>query len=89
MNDKTTKELIITLTTDKGKVNCSVINTFKIESKGYIALMPQDADEIILFCYKELSGDTIELINIDNDGEFKKALDVFDSLMVEVEGNLN
>lgn len=85
MNDKTTKDLIITVTTDNGKMDCSVINTFKIDGKNYIALMPQDADEIILFCYKELDGDTIELINIDNDEVFNKALEVFDSLMVDIE----
>lgn len=81
-----TKELIITVTTDSGKMDCSVINTFKIDVKDYIALMPQDADEIQLFCYKVLNGDTIELISIDNDKEFNKALEAFDSLMVNVEG---
>lgn len=84
--NETIEEIIITIDTDHGKVDCSVINVFEIGKQKYIAVMPQNTEEILLFRYKELEGDAIEIINIEDDAEFNEALNVFDSLMVDIEG---
>lgn len=78
------EELVITVATENGEMECSVLTTFEMGECDYIALMPHEADEIILFRYKELEGDAIELISIDDDEEFQNALTVFDGLMESV-----
>lgn len=85
--DMTNDEIIITVDSDKGKLECSVINTFEVNQKNYISLLPRESDEILLFRYNELESDAIELINIDDDNEFNQVLDVFDSFMEDIESD--
>lgn len=68
---------------DGKDVECAVISIFDNNEYTYIALLPQigNADEIILFRYKVLPGDSIDLINIDDEKEFQSALLAFDKLM--------
>lgn len=80
-------EIIITVDSENGKMECSVINTFEVEGKLYISLLPRDSDEISIFGYIELDDDAIELINIESDEEFSRVLDAFDSLMINIEGD--
>lgn len=78
------EEIVITVDTEKGKVDCSVINTFVVGIQKYIALMPKNIEEILLFKYKELEGDAIEIISIEDITEFNEALNEFDKLMVDI-----
>lgn len=88
-----TDEMIITVRTeDGGEIACSVISAFdsdrpEYQGRKYIALLPktEQADEIILYAYKELPGDEIELLELANDLEYQAALELFDSLMDEAE----
>lgn len=79
------EEVIITVDTDRGKMDCVVINVFEIGDRAYIALMPKDTDEILIFRYRELNDDSIEISGIEDDKEFSEALDKFDSLMIDIQ----
>lgn len=79
------EEVIITVDTDRGKMDCVVINVFEIGDRAYIALMPKDTDEILIFRYRELNDDSIEISGIKDDKEFSEALDKFDSLMIDIQ----
>lgn len=75
----------ITLEYDDGtEVECEMMGVFEAEGKEYIALLPQDdSDDVYIYGYKEIGEDEFELIDIEDDAEFEKAVAVFDELMLE------
>lgn len=77
----------ITLEYDDGtELECEIMGVFEAEGKEYIALIPQDdSDDVYIYGYKETSEDEFELIDIEDDAEFEKAVEVFDQLMFEGE----
>lgn len=79
----------ITLTLDDDtELECAVIGIFDvegIEGKEYIALLPQDDDTVLLYEYKELEDDEIELNTIEDDDEFDKVSSAFDSIFEDEE----
>ena len=79
----------ITLTLDDDtELECAVIGIFDvecIEGKEYIALLPQDDDTVLLYEYKELEDDEIELNTIEDDDEFDKVSAAFDSIFEDEE----
>ncbi|MEG0830559.1 MAG: DUF1292 domain-containing protein [Anaerovoracaceae bacterium] len=86
MTDKDTnqEELdIITLEYDDGEeLECEILGIFDADGKEYISLIPKDgSDDIYIYGYKEVSDDEYELIDIEDDEEFKKAVSVFEELV--------
>ncbi len=79
----------ITLTLDDDtELECFVVGIFDvegIEGKEYIALLPQDDDTVLLYEYKELENDEIELNTIEDDDEFDKVSAAFDSIFEDEE----
>lgn len=77
----------ITLEYDDGnELECEILGVFEAGDKEYIALLPQDnSDDVYIYGYKETGDDEFELIDIEDDGEFEKAVAVFDELMLEGE----
>lgn len=77
----------ITLEFDDGQeVECEVMGIFDVEGKEYIALIPMDgSDDVYIYGYKEVGEDEFELIDIDDDAEFAKAVKEFESLTAEEE----
>lgn len=75
----------ITLEYDDGaELECEILGVFEAEGKEYIALVPQDgSDDVYIYGYKEVGEEEFELIDIEDDAEFEKAVAVFDDLMVE------
>lgn len=76
----------ITLEFDDGEeVECEVIGVFDFEGKDYIALMAEEEDESVLYIYgyKEVGDDEFELVDIEDDDEYEKALAEFDKLVAE------
>ncbi len=66
----------MTLQTEDGQeLKCAVIGIFdveEIEGKEYIALVPDDSDEALVYEYIETEGtDGFKLNNIESDEEFK------------------
>ena len=76
---------IITLEYDDGtELECEMMGVFEADGKEYIALIPQDdSDDVYIYGYKEVSEDEFELIDIEDDAEFERAVAVFDQLMLE------
>ena len=73
----------ITLTLDDDtELQCSILG---IEDKEYIALLPEDDETVLIYQYKELENDEIELLTIEDDDEFDKVSAAFDSLFDEEE----
>jgi len=77
----------LTLEFDDGEaVECEIMGVFEVEGKEYIALIPQDGtDDVYIYGYKEIGEDEFELIDIDDDAEFEKAVKEFEALTVEEE----
>ena len=76
---------IITLEYDDGtELECEMMGVFEADGKEYIALIPQDdSDDVYIYGYKEVNEDEFELIDIEDDAEFERAVAVFYQLMLE------
>ena len=79
------EEDIITLEFDDGtEVEAEIMGIFEVEGKEYIALIPDDdTDDVYLYGYKEFGDDEFELIDIEDDEEFKKVVEEFDKITAE------
>ncbi len=75
----------ITLEFDDGQeVECEIMGVFGTEGKEYIALIPMDGtDDVYIYGYKEVGEDEFELLDIDDDDEFEKAVKEFEALTVD------
>ena len=64
----------ITLEFDDGaEVECEIMGVFDFEGKEYIALIPDDdTDDVYIYGYKEVGDDEFELVDIEDDSEWKK-----------------
>ena len=81
------EDLYITLEFDDGtEVEAEIMGTFDVDGKEYIALLPDDgSDDVFLYGYKEVGDDEFELVDIEDDEEFKKVAEEFDRLTDEDE----
>ena len=75
----------ITLEFDDGEsIECEIMGVFDFEGKEYIALIPEDgSDDVYIYGYKELNDDEFELYDIEDDDEFERVVDEFESLAEE------
>jgi uncharacterized protein YrzB (UPF0473 family) len=66
----------LTLEFDDGQeVECEIMGVFEFDGKEYIALIPDDGtDDVYIYGYKETSEEDFELIDIEDDEEFSKAI---------------
>ena len=78
---------IITLEFDDNTaVDCSIMGTFEVNGKEYIALYTEDgSEEVFIYGYVENSDETFELVEIVDDAEFDAAAAEFDTIMAENE----
>ncbi|MFA5637447.1 MAG: DUF1292 domain-containing protein [Anaerovoracaceae bacterium] len=89
MSDKEKQEMededIITLEFEDGEsVETEVMGVFEADGKEYIALVPLDgSDDVYIYGYKEIGDEEYELVDIDDDEEFNKAVAEFDKLVAE------
>lgn len=85
--DSATEEAedFITLEFDDGtEVECSIMGVFEALGKEYIALVPDDeSGDVYIYGYKEVNEEEFELIDIDDDEEFKKVTAEFDKIVDE------
>lgn len=79
------EEDIITLEFDDDTaVDCFIIGVFDLEGKEYIALAPDDGtDDVYIYGYKDKDDETFEILEIDDEEEFNRAVEEFDKLMSE------
>ena len=83
--DNIDEEDIITLEfDDDSEIECEIMGVYECDGKEYIALIPHDdSDDVYIYGYKEIGEDEFELIDIEDDEEFEKAVAEFDSIMAE------
>lgn len=83
------EELVVTITLDDDStIDCIVIATYPVNDQDYIALLPieeDDGDDVLIFRYKELAEDEVEIDNIESEEEFQAASEEFEKMMEEIE----
>lgn len=85
--DAATEEEVdfLTLEFDDGtEVECEIMGVFDCDGKEYIALIPNDkSDDVFIYGYKEVGDEEFELVDIEDDEEFEKAVAEFDKIVEE------
>jgi len=88
------EEMMVTVATDEGDVECAVITILECEGKDYIVLLPLDEKgenndgEVWIYGYSENPDDPNEepiLRYIDSDEEYEIVADAFDEYLDNVE----
>lgn len=81
------QERFVTLDLDDGsQLECQILTIFDVDNQNYIALVPVDNDEeVIFYRYFEDEEGNPSLENIDSDDEFDAVSDRFDELLDEEE----
>lgn len=81
------QEMFVTLDLDDGsQLECQILTIFDVDNQNYIALVPVDNDEeVIFYRYFEDEEGNPALENIDSDDEFDAVSDRFDELLDEEE----
>ena len=76
---------VITLEFDDGaEVECEIMGVFDYNGKEYIALIPDDGtDDVYIYGYKEVNEEEFEIMDIEDDEEFKKVTAEFDKIVEE------
>lgn len=71
--------LILNLELEDGKeVACEVVGIFEVEEVEYIALVPEDDDQVLIYRYTENDdAEEVELDQIEDDEEFDKVTAAF------------
>ena len=74
----------VTLTLeDDTEMECAILGTFDVDNNEYIALVPVDSDEALIYKFAEHENGKIELSSIEDDAEFQKASDAFYEVFAE------
>jgi len=74
----------VTLTLeDDTQLECAVLGTFDVEDNEYIAVVPLDSDEALIYKFIQHEDDEIELTSIESDEEFEKASEAFYTFFAE------
>ncbi len=74
----------ITITLEDGKdVECAILGTFDVEDKEYMALLPIESDEVLVFSYEITEEQELILDPILDEDEFNKVSNEFRSLYGE------
>ena len=69
---------MITLTMDDNEeVDCAVLGIFDVEDKEYIALLPNDSEDVFIYIYNETDDGEVSLENIESQDDFDKISAVF------------
>lgn len=61
---------------DGREVSAAVLEVFELDNKEYIALLPVEEENVLLYQFKE-DEDGVELINIESDEEFDAVSQAF------------
>jgi len=61
---------------DNTVMECDVLGKFEVEEKVYIALLPEDNEDVLLYRFSEKDGE-IELDRIEEDEEYFNVAEVY------------
>ena len=76
---------------DDTVVECAVLTIYPVDEKFYIALVPLDeegeiaANEVYIYGFRTTDEGNPVLSNIEDDDEYERASQAFDSIMEEAE----
>lgn len=74
----------ITLTLDDDtSVECVVLGVFDVDDQEYIALLPENSDDVFIYIYNEDEDGEVNLENIESEEDFERISQVFLSLTEE------
>lgn len=63
---------------DGSEIECNVIDVFDLDDdRAYIALLPLDDEEVLIYRYVEHEDGSFELLNIETDEEFSEVESAF------------
>lgn len=65
---------------DDTELECEVLGIFEVEDKEYIALLPLEEEEVLLYEYVELEDEEFDLLPIDDENEFELISEAFTAL---------
>ncbi|MGF7056773.1 DUF1292 domain-containing protein [Brassicibacter mesophilus] len=69
---------------DGSELECLVLGVFSVEDNEYIALLPKDEEDVLLYGYSE-NEEGVELISIEEDAEYELVAEAFYELFSDVE----
>ncbi len=69
---------------DGTELECLVLGVFGVEDKEYIALLPQEEEDVLLYGYSE-NEEGVELISIEDDAEYELVAEAFYELFSDEE----
>lgn len=75
------REMTLLLDDDK-ELKCNVLGIFACGEKEYIALLPKDEEDVLLYGFEE-KGEEVELTNIEDDEEFDMVSESFWNMVDE------
>lgn len=67
---------------DDTELECYVLGIFEVREKEYIALLPKDEDEVLLYEYQE-DEEGMQLLGIDDDEVYELVAKVFNQAQEE------
>ena len=77
---------VITLTLENDEdVECAVLGIFDVEEQDYIALLPQDSEDVFIYIYNEDAEGNVSLANIESQEAFDKVSEAFLAIIEEDE----
>lgn len=71
--------IYVTFEDENKEVACDVLGIFEVADVEYIALAPQDEEDILIYRYSE-EGEEIKLDEIESDEEYDKVAAEFDEM---------
>lgn len=88
MYDEEELDTIVLILEDGGEIECGILGVFEVEGydSDYIALVSEDDNEIMIYKYEEINEEEANLDVIEDDAEYEKAKETFESLFVDFEG---
>lgn len=84
-NEKT--EIIYLTLEDETKIKCEVVTIFEVDKKEYIVLLPEENENVYLYKYEEI-GEELKVSIIEDDNEYEKAAEVYNSMLEEANKEL-
>lgn len=69
---------------DDSEIECEVIGTFDLNEKNYIALLPVDDEDVLIYNFEDLDGE-LQLNTIEDEAEFEEVSAAFFELFDDEE----
>lgn len=77
-------ELTVTIKLENNtEIECIVLNIFEVDTREYIAVLPEDeeCEDVYLYRYTQKDDGEPELTNIESDEEYEAVVDAFEEIL--------